>query len=54
MATLAAHNVAAVIMGYPAWRSSDISPFLDENAPDAAPSIINAQEPGMRFYTEQR
>ena len=54
MATLAARNVAAVIMGYPAWQSSDISPFLDENAPKAAPSIINAQELGMRFYTDRR
>jgi len=41
-------------MGYPAWQSSDISPFLDENAPKAAPSIINAQELGMRFYTDRR
>ena len=51
MATLAAQNVAAVIMGYPAWHASDISPFLDENPPNAAPSIINAQELGMRFYS---
>ena len=52
MATLAATNVAALLLGYPAWQSADISPFLGDDPstplragpPKAAPSIVNARE----------
>ncbi len=47
MATLAATNVAAVLLGYPAWRSPDISRFLGDDPPKAAPSIVNAEELGL-------
>jgi len=42
MATLAAGNVAAILMDYPVWQASDISPFLTPSPPKAAPSILNA------------
>jgi glycerate dehydrogenase len=32
MATLAAANVAGILMGYPLWNQPDISPFLGESA----------------------
>jgi hydroxypyruvate reductase 1 len=44
MATLAACNVAAILMGYPVWKGTDVSLFLEENPPKAAPSIVNAKE----------
>jgi len=44
MATLAATNVAAMLLGYPAWGSTDITPFLGDAPPKAAPSIVNAEE----------
>jgi len=44
MATLAAANVAAILMDYPVWTDSDIMPFLSSSPPKAAPSIINAEE----------
>ena len=42
MAILAAANVAGILMGYPLWQQPDITPFLNEDPPLAAPSIINA------------
>jgi hydroxypyruvate reductase 1 len=42
MATLAASNVAAILMDYPVWPEADISPFLTPPCPKAAPSILNA------------
>lgn len=44
MATLAATNVSAVLLGYPAWEKADISQFLSDSPPKAAPSIINSGE----------
>jgi len=44
MATLAAANVAAILQDYPVWESDDISPFLSEKMPKAAPSIVNAAD----------
>jgi hydroxypyruvate reductase 1 len=44
MATLAASNVAAILMGRPAWQKPDILSFLEGAAPAAAPSILNAKE----------
>ncbi len=50
MAVLAARNVAGILMGYPAWKRSDILPFLDDVPPQAAPSIVNAEEIGIPEY----
>jgi len=43
MATLAASNVAAILMDYPVWQETDILPFLTPPFPKAAPSILNAE-----------
>ena len=48
MATLAAANVAAVLQGYPLWNRDDVLPFLSGDVPQAAPSIINAVELGLK------
>jgi hydroxypyruvate reductase 1 len=50
MATLAAGNVAAILMGYPVWQKSDISSFLEGDPPKAAPSILNAKDLGLPAY----
>ena len=47
MAVLAATNIAAMIMGYPVWNRSDVSLFLSNDPPKAAPSIVNAKELGL-------
>lgn len=52
MAILAAGNVAGILMGYPAWQNPDILPFLGNEPPQAAPSILNAKELGIPLYTE--
>jgi hydroxypyruvate reductase 1 len=44
MSSLAAANVAATLQGYPVWDGDDISPFLEGDVPQAAPSIVNAQD----------
>jgi glycerate dehydrogenase len=51
MAVLAASNVAAILLGYPAWSGEDITPFLCEKPPKAAPSIVNAKELGLSLFT---
>lgn len=50
MATLAAGNVAAILSGFPVWPEGDIGAFLTDNPPDAAPSIINADDLGLPRY----
>ena len=50
MATLAASNVAGLLSGYPAWNRPDILPFLEGEAPKAAPSIVNAKELGIPLF----
>lgn len=50
MATLAASNVAAILMGYPVWQKPDIAPFLEGEPPKAAPSILNAKQLGIPAY----
>jgi len=50
MATLAGSNVAGLLMGYPVWNRPDILPFLETDAPKAAPSIINADALGLPRY----
>ena len=52
MATLAASNVAAIFQGYPAWQRPDISVFLEGEAPQAAPSIVNAEALGIPIYKD--
>ena len=52
MATLAAANVAGVLMDYPAWQRPDISGFLEGDPPKAAPSILNAADLGMAVYED--
>ena len=52
MATLAAANVAAILMGYPAWQRSDSGPFLEGDAPKAAPSILNADALGIPTFED--
>jgi len=47
MAILAAANVAAVLRGDPVWTETDITPFLEEDPPRAAPSIVNAKAVGL-------
>jgi glycerate dehydrogenase len=47
MATLAAANVTAVLKGHPVWDESDVLPFLSDDPPAAAPSIVNAAELGL-------
>ena len=47
MATLAGTNVAAILRGYPVWQDPDIRPFLGDDPPKAAPSILNAKELGL-------
>jgi hydroxypyruvate reductase 1 len=52
MATLAAANVAATLSGYPVWNKQDILPFIEqpiEALPQAAPSIVNAKELGLKM-----
>ncbi len=47
MSTIAARNVAAVLSGHPLWKGEDIRVFLDDDAPKAVPSIVNALELGL-------
>ena len=50
MATLAAGNVAGVLMGLPVWGRPDILPFLKPDPPKAAPSILNAEPLSIGTY----
>lgn len=52
MAIIAASNVAGILMGYPAWQNPDITLFIDNEPPKAAPSILNAKEVGIPFYMD--
>lgn len=47
MCTIAARNVAAVLSEYPVWKGEDMQVFLKDNAPKAAPSIVNANDLGL-------
>ena len=52
MATLAGSNVAGILNGYGAWPDPDgVLPFLGDNPPKAAPSIVNAEEVGVAAYS---
>lgn len=50
MATLAAANIVAVLNGWPVWPGVDMSPFLGEEPPKAAPSIVNARQLRLPVY----
>ena len=52
MATLAAANVAGILLGYPVWEKTDISTFLEGAPPRAIPSLLNAEKVGIPAYTE--
>lgn len=57
MAVLAARNALAMLDGLPVWNRPDVLAFLGEQAPAAAPSIVNATDLGLPFYqdaTEER
>jgi len=51
MAILAAGNVAGILLGYPVWKGENVLPFLEEDPPKAAPSIVNSKETGIPEYT---
>jgi len=53
MAILAAGNVAGILMGYPAWKGESSLPFLENDPPKAAPSIVNAGEMNLPEYVQQ-
>lgn len=53
MATLASSNVAGILMVCLAWNKPDILPFLEENPPKAAPSIINAEALGIPLLEDR-
>ena len=46
-ATLAAENVAAILEDLPVWNRPDVLPFLGDDPPGAAPSIVNAGDLGL-------
>jgi len=52
MATLAAANVAGILRGWPVWPRAktltDVLPFLEGPSPQATPSIVNADDLGLR------
>jgi hydroxypyruvate reductase 1 len=54
MATLAAANVAGLLRGWPVWPQAktlaDVLPFLEGPTPQAAPSIVNADDLGLRRF----
>jgi hydroxypyruvate reductase 1 len=51
MAVLAALNVAGIIQGLPVFSDPENTlPFLGPDPPKAAPSIVNAQNLGLRIY----
>ena len=47
MSVIAARNVAAILSGYPVWKREDVEVFLGDDVPQAAPSIINAENLGL-------
>ena len=51
MANLAAGNVAGILNGYPVWQDNDISSFLQDAPPPAAPSIVNAEDLKLPAYS---
>ncbi len=52
MAILAAANVAARLLGHPAWNRPEIEAFLGEDPPPASPSLLNAAELGIARFGE--
>ena len=52
MATLAAANVAGILLGYPVWEKTDISTFLEGAPPRAIPSLANAEKVDIPAYTD--
>ncbi|MGB5987616.1 MAG: NAD(P)-dependent oxidoreductase [Desulfobacterales bacterium] len=52
MALLAAANLVGVLRGDPVWNRADITPFLQEPPPRAAPSIVNAKALGLEILAQ--
>jgi glycerate dehydrogenase len=52
MATLAAANVAGILLGFPVWQDHDISSFLADDPPKASPSIVNAKDLEIPGYSD--
>ena len=52
MATLAASNVAGLLMGYPVWNQPDILSFLETDSLRAAPSIVNAEALNLTIFED--
>ncbi len=50
MAVLAAYNLIGVFMKYPVWQKPDMEVFLGKKPPEATPSILNAEELGLKLY----
>jgi hydroxypyruvate reductase 1 len=44
MALLAARNITGILKSFPVWHHDDMRSFLDDNPPEATPSILNARE----------
>ncbi len=53
MAALAAANLVAMLLDYPVWKNDDISAFLGDNPPKAAPSIVNAAALDLPIYSDR-
>jgi hydroxypyruvate reductase 1 len=50
MATLAAVNIAGILMGYPVWNRLEMKSFLSAAPLKAAPSILNKTELNLSLY----
>ena len=44
MALIAARNIVGILKGFPVWHHDDMKQFLDDDPPEATPSIVNARE----------
>ncbi len=44
MAVLAARNITGILNDYPVWNQEDMIPFLQPDAPAAAPGIVNQEQ----------
>lgn len=51
MSILAARNVVGILENYPAWNRESMLPFLEDEPPKAAPSIVNAEAMGIPEYS---
>lgn len=52
MAILAARNIIGILKGYPVWHHDNMRPFLNNNPPEATPSILNARDLRLQMYQQ--